>query len=292
MTARGDTSIGSAIDPASDAASDAAIGAITQTFGRFTIDERNSIAPIEVAHNGEVAIRCGAGVHRARVVDGALVLESHDLEAELPLLVFGSDVPRCLVYLAAWHQSLTDQFLAEWAADTDGEQLAHAREEWYGNYWENWPSEPSAGRALFGPRLQRQLAVGAARRWITTRGPDGPGAGWQAVRRSVTTRARRSVVASFACVHAHRRPDALVPVSIEAVTDGDPAVEGRLAITGSWVRIRLPVRWLWRVWAPGRSVSHGHFVVDADEAGRALLVVRWRPTGGPQREHTPALEHL
>lgn len=265
------------------------VNAVAASLHRLTIDARNRIRPVEAAADGTVSIGCGGRRHRARAIDGTLTLDAHDLDAELALLAFGGAVPTCLVYFAVWQLGLDDSFLAEWAADPDGERLAHTREEWFGNYWENWPSEPSAARALFRPRLQRQLAVGATRRWVLTRGPDGPGAGWVSVRRAVASRARRSVVASLAAVEAHRRPDALVPVAIEVVPDGDPSLAGRLAIKGSRVAVTLPVRWLWAVWANDLTIDEaGCFVVDVDDRSRERVV--WRPTGAPGREHVPVIE--
>jgi hypothetical protein len=107
------------------------------------------------------------------------------------------------------------------------------------------------------------------------------------LQRAVQRRARRAFVASLAAVTAHRRPDALVPVTIR-VEDVAPSVSGRLALDASRVALRLRPAWLWSVWADGGALHEGRFVVSRDELAVDTLV--WRPTGRGAREHLPYLE--
>ena len=266
---------------------------IRRWLSELPIESRSRLREVEASVDDAglvvVAIACGEAVHHAIVRDSDLVLIDHDIEAELAMVVFGAELPACLIYKAAWDGARTDTFLAEWAADGDGDRLDHARDDWYGNYWESWPSEPSAARALFGPRLQRELAIATARHWPFIGGRDGPGSLWGSVRHAVARRARRALVLSFASVDAHRRPDALVPMSITVVPTGTPQIAGVLSRRASYVELTLPVAWLGDVWARDLAVLDGDFVLRLEDHDAAVVV--WRPTGAPHREHHPSVEH-
>jgi hypothetical protein len=254
----------------------------------LTIEARNRLAPVEVDRAGVVVLPCEGALHHAALHGDTLELAEHDVGSELPLLVFGGSLPPCLIYQEVWCSAFSDGFFASWAADPDGARINRDREEWYENYWESWPSEPAAARALFGPALQGQLAVEVARAWVASRGPDGPGAMWTWVRRAITMRARSAFVASLASVHAHRRPDALVPVAISVTPAGPPRIHGRLATERSRVELTLPIEWLWTVWARGLAVVDGRFVLGVDgRAPSGIELVEWTPTGNRAREHEP-----
>lgn len=250
------------------------------------IEDRNDIPAIDADAAGSIEIRCDGGLHAARVEQGRLVLDDHDVEAELALLALGASLPPCLVYLAVWRQSLLDPaFLLAWSDDVDDDGLRTAREDWEGNYWESWPLEPPAGRVLFGPRLQRALALASARR-AADEADAGRFESWHALQRATQTRARGAFVRSLSSVEAHPRPDALVPVRILI----DPLaargrITGRLARLGSGVQLVLPFDWLWTVWDSNGGLVGDHFVLWADAGGAA--VVRWRRSGAPQGEHLP-----
>jgi len=248
----------------------------------LTIEQRNDLPVVDLGSTS-VEIRCGEDLHHARVEGIRLELDAHSLEAELALHAFGAPLPACAVYALVWRDALaSDAFFASWASDLDGEARRTIREDWLGNYWENWPTEPPAARALFGPRLQHALAVIAAGLPRA--------AGPAVVRRAMRVRARRAFVLSLAAVDAHRRPDALVPVTIAAVPDHtSAAVAGRLAQRGSSVVLRLPNRWLVDVWSRGRALLDGAFVLGADDAAATVDVVEWRPSGGPDGEHVPVV---
>ena len=251
------------------------------------LDRRADFVAIDVDADGVIKIPCADAVHTAHVAGDRFVLDDHDVDAELALVVFGADPPLCLLYEAVWDGAATDTFLAEWAADADGERVLKASEDWYGNYWESWPTEPSAARVLFGRHLQRALAVSTARAWVQRGGVDGPGSAWADVRRAIATRARRAIVLSLANVDAHRRPDALVPVSVTVTPDGPPSVDGVLSRSTSWIDLRLPLRWLWDVWGVDGGLARGRFVLDRTNA--AVRVVEWTATGGAEREHRPSV---
>lgn len=253
----------------------------------LALDRRGDFNVVEIDDRGRVEIPCGEGIHTARVAGGRFVLDDHDVDAELALVVFGAEPPTCLVYEAVWDGSGSDGFLTEWASDPDDDRLAKAAEDWYGNYWESWPTEPAAARVLFGPRLQRELAIATARSWVQWRGADGPGSAWADVRRGIAMRARRAIVLSLAGVDAHRRPDALVPVAVAVVPEGEPSLTGMLSRTASRIEVRLPVRWLWDVWAVDGARDNGRFVLDRE--GDVRRVVEWLPTGAPGREHHPVV---
>jgi hypothetical protein len=253
------------------------------------IERRSTLTAIDLdlGPNNSIAISCGSHRHHARLDGSDFVLLDHDVEAELAMAVFGAELPDCLLYRAAWEIATGngDTFLDEWAADADGDRLEAARDDWYGNYWESWPTSPAAARVLFGPRLQRRLAMVLAPSWINRRGADGPGGGWASARLAVAARARRAFVLSLAHVDAHRRPDALVPLHIAVTPEGEPSISGRLSRSGSAVSLRLPLRWLWDVWArdlPGGEV----FVLEAWPDG-SIAVVEWVPTGEAHGEHRP-----
>jgi hypothetical protein len=257
---------------------------VWRRLARGPIDDRNQYVAIDEDGAGSVTIPCRGGHHRAHEAEDQLVLDDHDLDAELALLALGAGLPECLVYAAVWHHAQRDPaFLLAWADDVEDEGLRTAREDWEGNYWESWPMEPPAARVLFGPRLQRALGLVAARQ--AARDADaGRLEAWFALQRATQTRARRAFVRSLASIDAHRRPDALVPVQIRVDPDARAgAVSGRLARRASAVELVLPPDWLWTVWAVNGGLAGDRFVASA-AAGVAHVIV-WRPTGGPLAEH-------
>ena len=252
------------------------------------LDARTELAVVEADGHGVTAIDCGSG-HHARVTPGGdLRLDDHDVDAELALLAFGSAVPTCLVYLAIWEQAVTDPwFLLAWGDDVDASGLQSARETWHGNDWESWPTQPSAARVLFGPRLQCLAGVAASRRAVATDG-DRRADAWQAAERATSTRARQAFLRSLAPLDAHPRPDALVPLRIRLDGDGGGGrVAGRLARLGSGIDLVLPPDWLATVWEPGLTDADRRFVLS--RAGDDLTCIEWRPSGGPDNEHLPHL---
>ena len=254
---------------------------------RLPIDLRNEVRTVDADVTGAVPVVCGGALHALRpTADGtSLRLADHDVEAELAMLALGGALPACLVYAAVWHHGVTDPaYLLAWGDDVEDEGLRTAREDWEGNYWESWPAEPPAARVLFGPRLQRALAMAAAHR-AASDAAAGRFDAWHALQRATQTRARRAFVRSLAPVEAHPRPDALVPVRIHTdLTAHRGAVTGRLARLGSAVELVLPVDWLWTVWSI-EDPSSTTFVLSRVE-GRSS-VVRWRPSGRADGEHVP-----
>jgi hypothetical protein len=244
------------------------------------IERRNAIEVVEADVDGVIAIPCGGRVHTARVVSGHLVLHDHDVEAELPLLALGADLPTCLLHAAVFDDGVDGpRFLRSWATDVEGDHVRAAREEWLGNYWEYWPTDPAGARVLFGPQLQELVAMAAARRAAVdpTRA--------SLVVRATQTRARRAFVASLAAVDAHRRPDALVPVRIRVTPAAPCGVDGRLSQEGSGVDLRLPIDWLWTVWRDGLALVDDRFVLARH--GDVVQTVEWFPSGGRGSEHLP-----
>jgi hypothetical protein len=264
-------------------------GPVWRRLRRLDIERRNLTPFIDVDAGGRVAIACGGTTHEASVAGSELVLHDHDVGAELALLALGSALPACLVYAAVWEEGLrSERFLRGWADDVEGELVRAAREDWVGNYWEYWPTDPTASRVLFGPRLQDRLASAAAERAVG----DALSAPSDAARvpmvvRATQTRARRAFVRSLAVVDAHRRPDALVPVRIRVTPSAPASAGGRLSQDGSGVDLRLPLDWLWTVWSPGLAVVEDRLVLARH--GDVLQVVDWRPTGRRALEHAPVL---
>lgn len=252
---------------------------------RMPIEDRNEFPTVDL-YDDRIMISCNAAEHTGRVIDGDLALDDHDVDAELALLALGAQLPPCLVYLAVWREAVMDPaFLLAWGDDVDDESLRATREDWEGNYWESWPLEPPAARVLFGPELQRLLALSAARR-AAGDADEARFDGWYALQRATQTRARSAFVRSLAAVDAHPRPDALVPVRIHIGTEragGD--VRGRLARLDSGVHLVLPFDWLWTVWARNGGLAAGRFVVAVQ--GADDVVVTWRRSGGPLGEHVP-----
>lgn len=270
-------------------ADDGPMASVWRRLRRMPIEDRNQVPTVDVDEGGAIVIACRGGEHRAHLTSEGFELDDHDVAAELALLALGSDVPGCLLYLAVWTQALVDAgFLLAWGDDVDGEGLRAAREDWEGNYWESWPLEPPAGRVLFGPRLQRAVALTAAR--LAADDADrGDLERWYALQRATQTRARSAFVRSLASIEAHPRPDALVPVRIHVDPDGGVgAIHGRLARVGSAVEVVLPFDWLWTVWAGSGGLADGRFVLAAD--GAEVVVVEWQRSGGAEREHVPRIE--
>ena len=242
------------------------------------LEHRNRLPSI--GHDGRSApatIACGGQPHRLAIVDGQLDTVDHDAVGEMALHALGGGLPDCLVYVVVWQQSFSDGFLEFWAAHESLDVLARRqlRREWIDNYWEGWPAAPAPGAVLFEQPWQDVLGVAVARR-----------AGGDGVDRAVSVRLRRCFVRSLANVFAHRRPDALVPLTV-VVSTGRPAVTGRLARTGSWAHIRVAPEWLWDVWGAGMALVDNRLVVA--RRGATLDVVEWRPSGGADDEHLPVV---
>jgi hypothetical protein len=256
--------------------------AVWRRLRRLDIERRNEVPIVDADAEGVVAIACGGASHTALdtgVGDG-LLLADHDLVAELSLLALGAALPACLAYAAIFDDGVHGtRFLRAWADDVEGDRVRASREDWVGNYWEYWPTDPPAARVLFGPRLQDSLAMVAARRAAVdpARAP--------MVVRATQTRARRAFVSSLATVDAHRRPDALVPVRIRVTPAAPCEVRGRLSQEGSGVELRLPIDWLWTVWREGLAVVDDRFVLARH--GDVLQTVEWFPSGGRASEHVP-----
>lgn len=257
--------------------------AIWRRLRRLEIERRNEVPVVEVGTDGTIDIPCGGARHTARVrgtIGQELGLDDHDLVSELALLALGAEVPACLAFAAVYDDGVQGgRFLRMWADDVEGDRVRSAREDWLGNYWEYWPTDPPAARVLFGPRLQESVAMASARRSTVdpARAP--------LVVRATQTRARRAFVQSLAVVDAHRRPDALVPVRIRVTPAAPAEVRGRLSQEGSGVDLRLPIDWLWTVWHHGLSVHDGRFVLARH--GDVLQTVEWFASGGPASEHVP-----
>lgn len=256
--------------------------AVWRRLRRMDMERRNEVAVVDADADGVVVIACGGARHTARDAGGGegLRLDDHDLVSELSLLALGAALPACLAYAAVYDEGVHgSRFLRLWADDVEGDRVRPSREDWIGNYWEYWPTDPPAARVLFGPRLQESLAMAAARRAAVdpARVPT--------VVRATQTRARRAFVRSLAVVDAHRRPDALVPVRIRVTPAAPCEVRGRLSQEGSGVELRLPIDWLWTVWRDGLSIVDDRFVLARH--GDVVQTVEWFPSGGAASEHLP-----
>ena len=272
---------GAAGMPATVAVADP-FAAVWRRLRRLDIERRNEVPVVDADEHGEIAILCGGTRHTASDTGGpdGLRLHDHDVVAELSMLALGAALPACLAYAAVYDEGVHGgRFLRLWADDVEGDRVRATREDWIGNYWEYWPTDPPAARVLFGPRLQESLAMAAARRAAVdpARAP--------LVVRATQTRARRAFVRSLAVVDAHRRPDALVPVRIRVTPAAPCEVTGRLSQEGSGVELRLPIDWLWTVWGEGLSVVDDRFVLARH--GDVLQTVEWFPSGGRASEHVP-----
>jgi hypothetical protein len=236
---------------------------------------------------GTATIDCGGARHRLSVRDGELHTHDHDAVGELALHALGGRLADCLIYVLVWRQSFADGFLSFWAAHESLDALAraHLRRQWIDNYWEGWPSEPPPAVVLFEQQWQDALGAAVARHAVRAGRPDRVAA----VHRAVRVRLRTAFVKSLASVSAHRRPDALVPLTI-AVEPGPPAASGRLAQSGSSVELRVGAEWLWEVWAAGGAVVDGRLVL-AHRLDRVdgVAYLDWQPTGAPDGEHLPNL---
>jgi hypothetical protein len=248
---------------------------------RLDIESRNAYPVIDVGDDHRIPVPCSGGDHVVTVVGGDLVLLDHEVAAELAMLALGGELPACVVYAALWDEARRGvEFMDAWAVDVSGTALRATAEDWRGNYWESWPSEPPASRVLFARDLQQVLALAVARDWEDEGLADRPERR-AVLERAVQQRARRAFVESLAGVDAHRRPDALVPLAVELALDGRAEVRGRLAASGSAVVLRLPPHWLWTTWAVA-PVDAGRFVLASGRDVR--LVVEWRPADGAVHE--------
>lgn len=233
----------------------------------------SSIAP--------ATIDCAGQRHQLSVDSaGDLTAHDHDADGELVLHTLGGGLPDCLAYVRVWRQSFNDAYLLFWAEhERLGEPARrHLRRQWIDNYWDGWPTEPVPAAVLFAQAWQDALGVAVARRSAAA------GTQHAAVARAVQVRLRTAFVRSLAGVTAHRKPDALVPLTV-AVAAGAPAVDGRLAPSASWAHVRVDPSWLWDIWGGGLAVVDGRLVVGGDDT--ALSVLEWQAGGGAH--HHPVI---
>ena len=262
-----------------------------------------------------VLIRCGDAVHRLTWRRGKLVLEDHHLTAERTVQAMGGEPCPCAVVLEAWSMrwlatrqlvkllSLVDDAEAVAAssippvatgdrcdaiyalppspAEDDPRVFAARRppgsdprivEMWRRLRHENYIRQVAIG--LPAPLLSRCLlgaVMGVERRWSTS-----PADERIEVEKLLLRRARRYAVHSM---RSWRRLDG-VSLSVESsLVDRNEKRElsGYVDSRRGEVSLLLPVSWFVTVWARGRAVVDGCFVLDATDGpdGVEATVVRW-----------------
>ena len=199
------------------------------------------IAPVTVA------VTCSGTTHHVTWRRGKLVLEDHDLAAELALLALdGHARPACVQLLEHWRdRGAWDRHSRIVTIGFQPRRLPPA-----------WPLDFSERRLL-----------GMVRRWERER--DGKELGAQLRRRAMAPLLDATVAAARA--NGCGRVTSL-DVELGRKSRG-PTVQGWLDGGGGTASVSLLPEWLYRVWARDLAVIDGQFVVDV--VGDHVEVIKW-----------------
>jgi hypothetical protein len=259
----------------------------------------------------ETRVPCGDGQHTIRWASGALELTSHpDAEAELVLAALGGDKPDCVRIAESWQRRCQDIELLTVLPRSDNDRIPIT--------WEVVAETRSPHRTAIamsgpagGPLPSGQLPAGApahvrqmyqAAQEIRARRVDILSVlalGHEFQKRLVGTIVTGAASAGAASPGGLRTPGAASPALAAALAGrAAPAVArwvgvnpddvtvavykgsdwGSIYATEDAVWVALPVSWLADVWACGREIVDGRFVVGVTENG---LLALGEPGGKP-----------
>jgi hypothetical protein len=248
-------------------------------------------------------LRCRGARHRVTWRRGRVVLEDHDLPAEVALAGLGGECCPCLEVLEACRAGFgVDDLFALWTEQADSVGATHALEQWARRVGASargvGAAAPTAdGRAarLAAERraavvaslplaFRRRLALGVFR--AIAREPDGRRSGshpgFSPVFSSLLGRAAAASLPAAA--GASGRP---VDQRWTLVGPGVPAaVDGRLGPHGGWLRMDVSAGWVADVWAWGLALVDGGLVLEvvdrSDRVTAEVRLVEWSDVGHPR----------
>lgn len=248
---------------------------------------------------------CSGAKHRIEWRDGELQLLDHDVEAEKTLAVLGSELPRCVAILEAWHGFEVDPFdprtlVALLAEDVLSDRARTQLHTKYGiratdshSFKLAWSlgSHDKVRKMVDQARhflalymlpddLRKRLAHDFITRTIDNWGKRGfKKRHFPAFELLVNLIAERSFRRTIRNISESLGIGVPVPVKWRVLDPGAPPHFSGL-ITRSTVRYetRLPISWLTNVWVRSLEVVDDTLVLQAEESERGTLealAVRW-----------------
>lgn len=194
--------------------------------------------------NVDVAIPCGAGLHRVLFRRGKLVLVDHDVAAEATVAALGGTPPPCFDVFRSWR----------------------ARDAWQRALEPRGPGfHQLYRRPPLPPELQLPLEAGIVRGWERRRAR-----GDRRADAMLTTVVRNRGEAALAAAVRKVTGSPIERCSVEIGTA--PSASGRITPSLASVSVRVAPDWWRTVGLPGLALDeHGHFVV----AVRPKRVLHW-----------------
>jgi hypothetical protein len=239
-------------------------------------------------------VRCGGEDHRLTWQRGRLVVEDHDVPAELALVGLGGASCACLdLFLVCREGFDVDDLFLLWTEQAEPSVGAsQALERWARRAGVRRGGLDVASRraderrasllASLPVEFRRRLALGIFRS-VAREPDDRPSAShpsFAPVFGSLVTSAVRASLGRELVGGALDVRWSLSP------TGGSSGVDGRRGERGGWIGFRLSPGWVPEVWAWGLAVVDGHLVADVvDRRSRRLVeadLVSWDRAGRPQ----------
>jgi hypothetical protein len=226
-----------------------------------------------------VDVACDGEVHRVTWRAGKLVVENHDVRAELALAALGGDPPSCVRVLQAWRRVLREPDLGSlW----DLESVLDAPRTWRVS-----PARTVSVGDVVGELpipLQRVAALAAIvrahRRWDDA---TLPAATRHRLEHFLASRVRDAIQESLEPMHIYRPHFELHVRCAVAGPADEQAVEFHTSQRLGHLHCRLPLWWLVVVWARGLAAIDGATVLDAararGSAGLTIGALRWELDG-------------
>jgi hypothetical protein len=221
------------------------------------------------------AVNCGDSLHIVSWRRGKLVLEDHDLSAELAAIALGAPAPECVELLYRWR----DRVLWRVAAAPDPPGFVRKRA----------PVEMP-----FDLVPVRQLGVARAWARAAARRPESDDA--EHLYRFLRARALAALLTATADAQARYGGGrvSFVEVRLLAADATEIEVVGRVDKLQTALVVSLAPSWLHEVWARGIGVVDGAFVARVTDAiawpsSADVRAVVWREVGDRAGVHEPEL---
>jgi hypothetical protein len=255
----------------------------------------------------DLVVRCGGADHTLKVVGTEFQLLAHpNLDAELALVAFGGDEPRCVSLYHLWTDAVTDGgFLGEWVDET---RMNPAWFSWLAMALDRMRAEGFHEflRQLPPARAQRmgEFLHHMPRPWIDRAAAtvseavfeaDGVACTFAPSALSTATgnRLRRAFVDAVGGRQLAVGAAALVPLRMSTTKEtGEPGgavrADGVLRGVDRGIALTVGNTWLHRVWAVGAAVIEDQLVLALDESTGTAAMVGWEPVA--EGGHRPFVE--
>jgi hypothetical protein len=194
-----------------------------------------------------VAVPCRSATHIVSWRRGKLVLEDHDVSAELAAIALGAPVPPCVELLRAWRNRVL------WRVATTPDPPGFVR---------------NRATVVMPHDLMTVRQLGVARSWqrAAARHPDGDDA--EQLYRFLRKRALASVLAAAAHAQSHFGGGRVSSVEVRLLGDESEKdqIVGRVDKRQTVLVVALSPAWLHEVWARGIGTVDGAFIVQVTDA--------------------------